>query len=105
MTDQEPIAKTETPAHSSHRGKLDRLSWWLWALTFSVVVALAAAVPLLYLPLLRTIEQYDGTHNAAPPLESYYAVVGLAGLVLIFCLYVTLKQAELNRMRRALSAE
>jgi signal transduction histidine kinase len=105
MTEIEPIAKPDVPEQSSHRGRLDRLTWWLWALTFSVVVALAAAVPLLYLPLLRTVEQHDGTSGAAPPLESYYAIVGLAGMVLIFCLYVTLKQAELNRMRRALTAE
>ncbi|MEO5619185.1 MAG: GAF domain-containing sensor histidine kinase [Candidatus Eisenbacteria bacterium] len=101
----EPIVTTETPGQSSHRGRLDRLTWWLWSLTFSVVVALAAAVPLLYVPLLRTVEGQGATHDGAPPLESYYAIVGLAGLVLIFCLYVTLKQAELNRMRRALTAE
>jgi signal transduction histidine kinase len=105
MTEIEPVSIPPSPEHAPQRGKLERISWWLWALTFSVVCALAAAVPLLYLPLLRTINSAEIDPNAAPPLESYYAVVGLAGMVLIFCLYVTLKQAELNRMRRALAAE
>ncbi len=105
MTKLETDPTNEPHEKHTHRGRLDRLTWWLWSLTFTVVVALAAAVPLLYLPLLRTLEQYDGSRSSPPPLESYYAVIGLAGLVLIFCLYVTLKQSELNRMRRALAAE
>jgi len=105
MTDIEPVIGPVAADHAPHRGRLDRLTWWLWSLTFSVVVALAAAIPLLYLPLLRTLEESGAGPGAAPPLETYYAVVGLAGLVLIFCLYVTLKQAEVNRMRKALAAE
>ena len=101
MTDIEPIRRADVPGDGANGGRLDRRTWWLWALTFSVVVALATAVPLVYVPLLRNLEQSGG----APPLESYYAIVGLAGLVLIFCLYATLKQAELNRMRRALTTE
>jgi len=104
MTESEPTFKSERE-EAPHKSHLERITWWLWALTFTLVVALAAAVPLLYVPLMRTIESYDGTPGAPPPMESYYAIIGLAGLVLIFCLYVTLKQSELNRMRRALTEE
>lgn len=103
--DRDPLPKIESGDSAPHKRRLDRLTWWLWALTFSLVIALAAAVPLLYVPLMRTLESYDGTPTGPPPMESYYAIIGLAGLVLIFCLYVTLKQAELNRMRRSLHLE
>lgn len=85
----------------SKRDRINRRGWWLWAVTFTVVVALAAAVPLLYVPLLRMIEEREGGAG----LEGYYAIIGLAGLVAIFCLYTALKQRELNKTREQLEHE
>ncbi len=85
----------------SKRDRINRRGWWLWAVTFTVVIALAAAVPLLYVPLLRMIEEREGGSG----LESYYAIIGLSGLVAIFCLYTALKQRELNKTREHLERE
>ena len=81
------------------KAHINRRGWWLWAATLAVVLALASAVTLLFYPLVRLIQELGGTRNSS---EGYYAIVGLAGLVLIFCLYVVLKQHELMRTRDAL---
>ncbi len=83
----------------SRREFLVRRSWWLWAITFTVVASLAAAVVMLYLPLLR--------HDPVGPLagSSWYAVIGLAGLTVVFCLYTAFKQHELNATREQLERE
>jgi signal transduction histidine kinase len=91
--------KSETPFT---RDKLDRRAWSLLGLTFIVVIAFAAAVPLLYLPqasLLR--EGSDGL----PVQGQYLTVLGLVGMVVIFCLYTALQQRELDAMRRRLEQE
>ena len=72
------------------------------AATFAVVIALAAAVPLLYLPLNSLLQGEDGGDPGTRPTS---AVVGLAGLVVIFCLYTALKQRELDAMRRRLEQQ
>ena len=87
------------PTYSSD--KLNRRAWYLWALTFMVVIALTAAVPLLYVPLARAL---NGEASQIPQ-EEYLAMVGLAGLVIIFCLYTALKQRELDGMRHRLEQE
>ena len=78
---------------------ISRRGWMLWAATIAVVLALASAVTLLFYPLVRLIQEVGG---GASSIEGYYAIVGLGGLVLIFCLYVVLKQHELMRTRDAL---
>ena len=83
----------------SEADRLDRRGWLLWGVTFLVVVALTATVPLLYLPLVQSLGPREGLAN---PEHAYYAIVGLTGLVLVFCLYTALKHRELNRMRGAL---
>ena len=83
--------------------RLNRRSWVLWAITFVVLFALAAAVPLLYFPLIDLINGREGMGDLLT--EPYYAVIGLMGLVLVFCLYTALKHRELNRMRTALGHE
>lgn len=82
---------------------LNRRSWLLWSVTIAVVLALAAAVPLLYLPLL----ELSGVREALGQRvhESYTFVVALIGLVLVFCLYSALKHRELTLMRRALDSK
>jgi signal transduction histidine kinase len=67
------------------------------------MLALAAAVPMLYFPLLDLLSGREAP--GGPVAEPYYAVVGLMGLVVIFCLYSALKQRQLNTMRKALMVE
>jgi signal transduction histidine kinase len=81
--------------------RLDRRGWFLWGATFAVVLALAAAVPLLYLPLNDLLQE----EGAGLPGETHLALVGLGGLVVIFCLYTALKQRELDAMRRRLERQ
>ncbi|TMQ58793.1 MAG: GAF domain-containing sensor histidine kinase [Candidatus Eisenbacteria bacterium] len=81
------------------KDNINRRGWLLCAATFAVVLALASAVTLLFYPLVRLIQELGGARNST---EGYYAIVGLAGLVLIFCLYVVLKQHELMKTRDAL---
>jgi signal transduction histidine kinase len=81
--------------------RLTRRGWFLWGATFAVVLALAAAVPLIYLPLNGLLLD-DGDQL---PQEGYVALVGLGGLVVVFCLYTALKQRELDVMRRQLERQ
>ncbi len=103
MTESPLVRETPDGPPHSHRRRIDRLTWVLWAATFAVVLALAASVPLLYVPLAHSLEEITG--QRATPLKGYYALVGLGGLVLIFCLVVALKQSQLHRMRDALERE
>jgi signal transduction histidine kinase len=82
--------------------RLTRRGWILWGITFAVVLALTITVPLLYLPLMQLLAA-NGVNVSGQ--DTYYAIIGLAGLVSIFCLYTALKQVELNRMRGALEHE
>jgi signal transduction histidine kinase len=87
----------------SLRDSLNRRVWLLWAVMIAVIVALTITVPLLYLPLLSLLGSSEGV--AVRGREAYYAITGLAGLVLVFLFYTALKQRELNEMRRALERE
>jgi len=79
---------------------LSRRGWSLWAVTFMVVLSLATTVPVLYWIVMKSFQ------NAESVLEqAYIAIVGLAGLVLLFCLYMVLKQLELEQARAALASE
>ena len=79
---------------------ITRRSWLLWAVTFAVVLALTATVPLLYLPLVN-LATADG--DRPDTQGATFTLVGLAGLVLLFCLYTISKQRELNTMRAELA--
>ncbi len=92
----EPIA---TPKFSPGE-LLRRRGWVLWGLAFLVMLALTGAIPLLYLPMLESLQGTTGLGG-----EAYMAIVGLAGLVLVFCLYTALKQRELDTMRTELARE
>src|SRR5437773_1659996 len=78
--------------------RVDRHNWWLWAITFSVLIAMTVTIPVLYMPLLdiSSVASEQWIH------DGYYAGVGLAGLVIVFCLYLVLKQHQLNHIRRVL---
>jgi signal transduction histidine kinase len=83
------------------RDKLRRRAWSLWALTLAVVVSLATAVPFFYLPLSALLREEPGALSQ----EEYLALIGLVGLVTIFCLYMLLKQRELELVRHRLELE
>ena len=55
---------TVTPEPNLDR--LNRRTWTLWALAFSVIIALTIAVPVLYLPALAIVSAYGlrGTRMA-----------------------------------------
>jgi len=101
-----PHGREEAPLQPKHvrqqANLIRRRNWMLWAAVFAVVLALCAAVPMLYLPLVKALGQYDPSQISD---SAYYFVVGLAGAVLIFCLFVALKQRELERMRESLVRE
>jgi signal transduction histidine kinase len=80
-----------------------RRGWVLWTITFVVVLALTAAVPMLYLPLLRMMEGNEAILQ--PSSEAYNAIIALCGMVVIFCLYTALKQRQLETMRDVLERE
>jgi signal transduction histidine kinase len=84
------------------RDKLDRRAWSLLGLTFIVVIALAAAVPLLYLPQASLLREGLG---GDPLQQPYLPVLGLIGMVVIFCLYTALQQRQLDAMRQRLEQE
>src|SRR5712691_7244401 len=101
MFSNTPFESKRVQARASH---IRRSNWAMWGWVFLLVTGLCAAVPLLYLSLLSTINQYDPA-NSQSTEQAYYALVGLAGLVAIFCLYLALKQRELERMRETLVRE
>jgi len=83
--------------------RLNRRAWSLWILAFAVILSLTAAIPTLYLPMLQLL---GADEQGTLWIRNGYTVgVGLAGIVLIFCLVTILKQRELMRMREALVAD
>ncbi len=91
-----------TSQSASGLARLDRRAWSLLLLTFVVVIALAAAVPLLYLPQAGLLREVPGGGFTQ---EQLLPIVALFGMVIVFCLYTALKQRELDAMRRRLEQE
>ena len=82
---------------------LNRRAWSLWVLAFAVILSLTAAIPSLYLPMLQLLGADDA--GSLWIQNGYTVAIGLAGLVVIFCLFTIHKQIELMRMREALAAD
>src|SRR4249920_128019 len=102
MTLDRPPTMASSPSRKQVTN-LRRRTWLLWVLTFGVLLALTASVPILYLPV---IESLASSQVDTQTLEhAYYALVGLSGMVLVFCLYTALKQRDLDRTRDALHRE
>ena len=80
--------------------RLQQRGWLLWGSAFLVLLALAGSIPLIYWALIQT-----GQDPAAVQSQAYLAIVGLSGLVLVFCLYTALKQRELDETRINLARE
>ena len=92
---------TETKVSS--RNNVERRSRGLWILNVAVLMALTITVPMLYFPLVKLASSELG--HQEPLRRAYYDMVGLTGLIVIFCLYMTLKQREVRVMREALERE
>jgi signal transduction histidine kinase len=89
-------------ATASRRNTLHRRTWLLWGLTFTLLLALTTAVPLLYLPAVDLLREGG---EGAPIEGGWIAFPALAGLVIIFCLHTVMKQRELDAARAALERE
>ena len=75
-----------------HRSaRLEFWSWWLWSLTFVVLVALTIAVMMLQGWLEVPNQRHAG------------AILG--GFVVAFCSLIAVKQSQMNRLRRSISRE
>ena len=83
--------------------RLNRRAWTLWMLAFAVILALTAAIPTLYMPLLQLLGADERANQWIQ--NGYTAGVGLGGLVLVFCLFIVFKQRELLKMRDVLVAD
>ena len=94
-----PAARASARAASPWRS-IQRRGWMLWGSAFLVMLALTGSIPLLYWALAQSLETPSGIQT-----EAYMAIVGLAGLVLVFCLYTALKQRELEETRAELARE
>lgn len=82
--------------------RIDRDGWLLWVLTFVVLLALTATLPVLYVPLGELLGQAD---DNAVLHSTWITTVSLVGLVVLFILYTVTKQREINVMRRTLEQE
>ena len=91
------------PNVSSEWRRIDRAGWLLWTATFALLLSLTATVPALYYPLLDLTGR--GADGQSILKNEWVAVVGLVGLVVLFCLYTITKQREVEVMRRALESE
>jgi signal transduction histidine kinase len=91
-----------SPKDAEHRWRrLDRAGWLLWALTFSLLLALTATLPTLYVPLRQMLEQEADDWMPG----TWITTVSLVGLVVVFILYTVTKQREIHSMRRRLAVE
>jgi diguanylate cyclase (GGDEF)-like protein len=76
---------------------MERREWWLWSSAVMVTVLLMVAVASFAFPALLT---------DSDPFYSFFlnqAVRSLAGLVLLFNVYVVYQQFQINRIRRQLT--
>jgi len=96
-TSEETIrpAREVTPWH-----RLQQRGWLLWGSAFLVLLSLAGSIPLIYWTLIQSTPDPSAVQS-----QAYLAIVGLSGLVLVFCLYTALKQRELDETRTNLAHE
>ena len=74
--------------------RMDRREWWLWSYAVIVTLLLMIAVGSFALPAL--LSERDSFHA----FFIGQAVRGLAGLVLLFNVYVVFQQMQIHRIRR-----
>jgi signal transduction histidine kinase len=107
VTDPTPQSRHSRSPSAFARGEstigvesLRRRAWTLLGFTFLLLIAVTATVPVLYWTLVQTLQESSGFKA-----DIAIVIVGLGGLVLVFCLYTALKQRELEEMRVALAHE
>ncbi|MFH0777013.1 MAG: GAF domain-containing sensor histidine kinase [Candidatus Eisenbacteria bacterium] len=80
---------------------IERSNIRYWLMAFLLLIALATATSLLYVSAIETLKSTSSTM-----LESRGALIlGLAGLVTLFCLYMLQRQLDLARLRSRLFNE
>ena len=80
---------------------LDRRNWGLWALNGLLLITMAVVITSLYLPQVWGV---IGADIIAPETRGVL-VSGLCGLVLIFMLYMLLKQREISKLRGSIERQ
>jgi diguanylate cyclase (GGDEF)-like protein len=81
-------------------GRIDRRSWQLWALNFSVTLSLALAITAFFYPALRWhVTRLELIYGFLPQL-----IIALVVMVLLCFIYIIVKQRELNELRNFLIA-
>lgn len=90
------------PPKTTEWKQLDRAGWFLWTVTFVLLLTFALTIPALYLPLAEIIANTPGLSEIPLLREPATALFALVGLVLLFCLYTVTKQREINLMRHEL---
>ena len=95
-------AKPNHAKSSSQRNdRVTRQGWILWGVMALGMLGLAAAVMLLYFPMLHS----EGGSTPRSFEQAYYVLVGLTGLVVVFCLFTALRHRELNALRGIVARE
>jgi signal transduction histidine kinase len=79
---------------------IERRNWWLWGVTFALILTLGCAVVFFSASTASNLAQRVQTEIGMQVMLS-----SLFGLILLFCLYLILKQRELLVLRRRLFDE
>ena len=83
--------------------RLERKNWFLWSLSFLLLIALALTVYVLYIRMMLDLRESE---PGSSWLQNGYSTgIGLVGLVCIFVLYTFIQQMELKRLRQRMSGE
>lgn len=79
---------------------IERRNWWLWTVTFALILALGCAVVFFSASTVSSTARRLQNETGMQVLLS-----SLFGLILLFCLYLILKQRELSVLRQRLFDE
>jgi signal transduction histidine kinase len=83
--------------------RLERQNWFLWGLSFVLLISLALTVYILYVRMMVDLRESEGGIGWIQ--NGYSTGVGLVGLVCIFVLYTVVQQMELKKLRYRMSGE
>jgi hypothetical protein len=78
--------------------RLERQEWWRWGIAFVVMLALAFALFVLSISV-------TGERNSTEQTELIIELRGLAGIVLLFDVFVVYQQMQITRLRRDLATQ
>src|SRR5688572_28419924 len=89
------MAPLDTSAFEDELQEIDRKNWGLWILNGALLVVMAAVITSLYLPQVWGLVAPE----IPAPETRGMLVTGMCGLVLIFMLYMLLKQRQMANLR------